>query len=67
MNTNCLHAYIGLEVPKHMVERAKQQRGFRLYLSRGGFRGWGYLLLYQNEMGNTTIQYPSSMDSLFQA
>jgi retrograde regulation protein 2 len=49
MKTNFLQAYIGLEIPKDMVERAKQQGGFKLYLSGGGFRGWGYLLLYQNQ------------------
>jgi retrograde regulation protein 2 len=59
MNTNFLHAYTSLEVPEDMVKRAKQQGGFNLYLSGGGFRGWGYLLLYQNQMGKH--HYPISI------
>lgn len=59
MKTNFLHAYTGLEVPEDMVKRAKQQGGFNLYLSGGGFRGWGYLLLYQNQTGKH--HYPISM------
>ncbi|KAL5409716.1 hypothetical protein PMIN06_003110 [Paraphaeosphaeria minitans] len=42
-------AYVGLEVPNDMVKRAKHDGGFKMYLSGGGFRGWGYLLLYQNQ------------------
>jgi retrograde regulation protein 2 len=49
MMSEFLNAYAQLQVPKDMVERAKQNGGFQLYLSGGGFRGWGYLLLYQNQ------------------
>ncbi|KAH8698057.1 transcription regulator, partial [Phaeosphaeriaceae sp. PMI808] len=49
MKSNFLDAYMELQVPKDMIERAKRQGGFKLYLSGGGFRGWGYLLLYQNQ------------------
>lgn len=49
MKSNFRNAYTDLQVPKDMVERAKQQGGFKLYLSGGGFRGWGYLLLYQSQ------------------
>ena len=33
-----------------LTEDVKSQGGFPLYLSGGGFRGWGYLLLYQNQV-----------------
>jgi retrograde regulation protein 2 len=59
MKTNFLHAYMGLEVPNDMLRRAKHQGGFKLYLSGGGFRGWGYLLLYQNQTGKH--HYPISI------
>ncbi|KAH6669667.1 retrograde regulation protein [Plectosphaerella plurivora] len=42
-------AYEHLEVPADLIEKAKQQGGFRIYLSGGGFRGWGYLLLHLNQ------------------
>ncbi|KAF2280033.1 transcription regulator [Westerdykella ornata] len=63
MKSNFLHAYIGLEVPSDMVKRAKHQGGFKLYLSGGGFRGWGYLLLYQNQPGKR--HYPISIINVF--
>lgn len=44
-------AYRDLAVPNGLVEGAKANNGFQLYLSGGGFRGWGYLLLYMSEMG----------------
>ncbi|KAJ4857294.1 ppx/GppA phosphatase family domain-containing protein [Trichoderma breve] len=42
-------AYDHLQIPETMIEKAKEQGGFRIYLSGGGFRGWGYLLLYLNQ------------------
>ncbi|PNP58821.1 hypothetical protein THARTR1_01069 [Trichoderma harzianum] len=42
-------AYDHLQIPEIMIEKAKEQGGFRIYLSGGGFRGWGYLLLYLNQ------------------
>jgi retrograde regulation protein 2 len=50
MKANFLNAYDQLEIPKDMVEEAKSESGFPLYLSGGGFRGWGYLLLFQNQV-----------------
>ncbi|RSM11443.1 hypothetical protein CEP52_003061 [Fusarium oligoseptatum] len=38
--------YKTIAVPESLVEEAKENGGFPLYLSGGGFRGWGYLLLY---------------------
>ena len=34
-----------LEIPKSLQETAKEQGGFTLHLSGGGFRGWGYILM----------------------
>ncbi|KAH7382117.1 transcription regulator [Pyrenochaeta sp. MPI-SDFR-AT-0127] len=65
MKTNFLNAYTKLLVPNDIVERAKQQGGFKLYLSGGGFRGWGYLLLYQNQTGKH--HYPISIINGFTA
>jgi retrograde regulation protein 2 len=39
-----------LEIPEHIVDRAKEDGGFQMYLSGGGFRGWGYLLLYLHQI-----------------
>ncbi|KAI9873081.1 MAG: hypothetical protein M1830_000854 [Pleopsidium flavum] len=45
MKTRFQNAYHDLEVPKELEQRAAAQGGFSLYLSGGGFRGWGYLLM----------------------
>ncbi|KAF1951782.1 Ppx-GppA-domain-containing protein [Byssothecium circinans] len=65
MKLNFLNAYMDLQVPRDMVKRAKQQGGFRLYLSGGGFRGWGYLLLYQSQTEGH--DYPISIINGFTA
>lgn len=49
MRNNFLDAYDKMQIPHDLVEKAKREGGFDLYLSGGGFRGWGYLLLYLNQ------------------
>ncbi|KAH7126326.1 Ppx/GppA phosphatase family-domain-containing protein [Dactylonectria estremocensis] len=49
MIQNFRDAYHSLQVPEELVEVAEREGGFRIYLSGGGFRGWGYLLLYLNQ------------------
>lgn len=34
-----------LEMPATLVKEAMEDEGFTLYLSGGGFRGWGYILM----------------------
>jgi retrograde regulation protein 2 len=34
-----------LQVPESLLKRASQAGGLKLYLSGGGFRGWGYILM----------------------
>lgn len=65
MKTNFLKAYHQLQIPDDMVEAAKKEDGFPLYLSGGGFRGWGYLLLYQNQ--TRKHHYPISIINGFTA
>jgi retrograde regulation protein 2 len=48
---NFEEAYEKLRVPESLVTEAKANGGFPLYLSGGGFRGWGYLLLYMSQTG----------------
>ncbi len=43
-------AFHKLKVPQSMMDRAKDKGGFPLYLTGGGFRGWGYLLLYMDQV-----------------
>lgn len=43
-------AYSRLHVPRDLEDAAKQAGGFTLYLSGGGFRGWGYVLMSQHEV-----------------
>lgn len=38
-------AYGDLKVPEELQETASKRGGFTLYLSGGGFRGWGYVLM----------------------
>lgn len=43
-------AYESLQVPKEMLKQADEEGGFTLYLSGGGFRGWGYILMSQHRV-----------------
>ncbi|RMZ12625.1 hypothetical protein D0860_02880 [Hortaea werneckii] len=43
-------AYQHLDVPGILQEAAERLGGFTLYLSGGGFRGWGYLLMNQHRV-----------------
>jgi len=43
-------AYEGLRVPEELLEQAEKEDGFTLYLSGGGFRGWGYVLMSQHQV-----------------
>ncbi|KAJ5314834.1 uncharacterized protein N7443_001718 [Penicillium atrosanguineum] len=52
-------AFEKLEIPKSLVKKAREQGGFPLYLSGGGFRGWGYLLLYLHQTRGQS--YPISI------
>ncbi|KAL7972560.1 Ppx/GppA phosphatase family domain-containing protein [Trichoderma sp. SZMC 28014] len=49
MVENFRDAYNHLQIPDSLIDKAKREGGFRIYLSGGGFRGWGYLLLYLNQ------------------
>lgn len=59
MSSNFRAAFDRLEVPENLVRKAQQQGGFPLYLSGGGFRGWGYLLLYLHQTRGQS--YPISI------
>jgi retrograde regulation protein 2 len=65
MKTAFRDAYEQLEIPDHLVEAAKKEGGYQLYLSGGGFRGWGYLLLYQSQSNGQN--YPISIINGFWA
>lgn len=65
MKKNFMNAYQDLEVSSELVEMAKDEGGFTLYLSGGGFRGWGYLLLYQAQKHSE--HYPISIINGFVA
>jgi retrograde regulation protein 2 len=56
---NFRHAYENLEIPDVLRDEAKRKGGFSIYLSGGGFRGWGYLLLYLDQTGKN--RYPISI------
>lgn len=50
MKANFVDAYHMLQIPQDLVEDAKKGGGFPFYLTGGGFRGWGYLLLYLSQV-----------------
>ena len=50
MVKNFHNAWRQLEIPDRLVSKAEREGGFQLYLSGGGFRGWGYLLLYLHQV-----------------
>ncbi|KAF9253845.1 hypothetical protein LCP9604111_1371 [Penicillium roqueforti] len=59
MANNFRAAFDTLDVPEQLVHKARKQGGFPLYLSGGGFRGWGYLLLYLHQTKGQS--YPISI------
>ncbi|KAL3477389.1 Ppx/GppA phosphatase family-domain-containing protein [Aspergillus californicus] len=58
MVSNFGDAYSKLQIPETLEEKAKRDGGFTIYLSGGGFRGWGYLLLYVDQVHDN--HYPIS-------
>lgn len=50
MKTNFRRAYDELDIPQDLRNIASRQGGLDLYLSGGGFRGWGYLLMSQSKV-----------------
>ena len=50
MKANFRAAYNDLEIPQPLLANADRNGGFTLYLSGGGFRGWGYLLMSQHKV-----------------
>ncbi|PQE08387.1 retrograde regulation 2 protein [Rutstroemia sp. NJR-2017a WRK4] len=65
MTNEFLDAYQKLEIPEWLVGEARSHGGFHIYLSGGGFRGWGYLLLYQSQVHGH--HYPISLINGFSA
>ena len=59
IRANFRKAYQELEIPRELVDQAEKEGGFHLYLSGGGFRGWGYLLLSQAQKNGH--HYPISI------
>ncbi|KAL8999239.1 MAG: hypothetical protein Q9169_001904 [Polycauliona sp. 2 TL-2023] len=45
MSSNFEEALKDLEVPETLSDEADREGGWTLYLSGGGFRGWGYILM----------------------
>lgn len=43
-------AYASLKVPGELEAAAQRDGGFTLYLSGGGFRGWGYVLMSRHKV-----------------
>lgn len=65
MKENFAKAYDGLQIPPELAKKAEREGGFTLYLSGGGFRGWGYLLLYMAQKHRKS--YPISIINGFVA
>lgn len=60
-----IEAYKKLQVPEELSKDAEENDGFRLYLTGGGFRGWGYLLLHHEQVAGKG--YPISIINGFTA
>lgn len=65
MTRQFLDAYHNLEIPQELIDIARLYGGFQLYLCGGGFRGWGYLLLYQSQVHGH--HYPISIINGYKA
>ncbi|KAJ5378415.1 hypothetical protein N7509_011534 [Penicillium cosmopolitanum] len=59
MADNFRTAFEALQIPESLRQKARDHGGFPLYLSGGGFRGWGYLLLYLHQTRGQ--RYPISI------
>ena len=64
IRANFRSAYDELEIPEELVDEARRDGGWHIYLSGGGFRGWGYLLLSQSQKHGH--EYPISIINGFQ-
>ena len=64
IRANFRSAYEELEIPAELVDEARRDGGYHIYLSGGGFRGWGYLLLSQSQKHGH--EYPISIINGFQ-
>lgn len=56
---NFRSAFNKLDIPQELIDQAQKEGGWHLYLSGGGFRGWGYLLLSESQEGG--LHYPISI------
>ncbi|KAK5001481.1 hypothetical protein LTR28_012591, partial [Elasticomyces elasticus] len=50
IKSSVTEAYASLDVPDELERKARTEGGFALYLSGGGFRGWGYVLMSQHRV-----------------
>jgi retrograde regulation protein 2 len=50
IKTKLKEAVQTIKIPDEILEDAKGSRGLHLYLSGGGFRGWGFVLMSQHEV-----------------
>jgi retrograde regulation protein 2 len=39
-----------IKIPKHLLERSRSSEGLQLFLSGGGFRGWGFVLMSEHSI-----------------
>jgi retrograde regulation protein 2 len=39
-----------IQIPEHLLERSKSPEGLQLFLSGGGFRGWGFVLMSEHSI-----------------
>ncbi|KAJ4375842.1 hypothetical protein N0V83_001119 [Neocucurbitaria cava] len=39
-----------IQIPDHLLERSKSPEGLQLFLSGGGFRGWGFVLMSEHSI-----------------
>lgn len=63
IRTKIKDAYTSLQVPQELDDLARTEGGFALYLSGGGFRGWGFVLMNQHPVK----PYPISVINGFKA
>ena len=50
IHASMTEAFAKLEVPNQLEDEARAHGGYTLYLSGGGFRGWGYVLMSRHHV-----------------
>lgn len=65
--TNLEHAVQQIAIPKEILQTAKTEEGLTLYLSGGGFRGWGFVVMSEHRVSPYPIPIINGFQTTFKS